>query len=418
MPRLNQAWATISSFDEAEIARFAKLIEPLMGAVKQTAVSVTSGYLSTVTGLPQVGVSAGLVESAFDAREPFISVWQALDSGVPYDEAVEAGRKRAESMIRTYMSSTARKTGDHYLHAAGVKSSLWRRVPDGKACPWCLKVAHDHYKSSESADFGHRNCGCSVLPSINNFDPAPVATQAIQEVPVVATPTVGLPQQVIRERGGVLSDEQWKELDSTRKVWNIPRAKRAREKLAATPDGKLLLKTLQGFQSGTSRQIPLLRTAIEKRLKGIAVDPGAAKRVDNLLNAMRDAPFNTPKLFRGMRLDGTVDDIIARYSASDTLDLNLSSFSSDRKLAHGFSQPMKHQVGQKGVKTKTNTGVLIEVEGGPGVRALPIENISQNGTFAEEREWVSGGRFAVDSVTKSKDGTVLIRLRQLAALGD
>lgn len=412
MPRLNQIWSTLSSFDEAEIARFTKLIEPLMGAVKQTAVSVSSGYLSTVTGLPQVGVAANVVESVFDAREPFISIWQALDSGVPYEEAVEAGRKRAESMVRTYMSSTARRTGDHYLQAAGARSTLWRRVPDGKACSWCLKVAHDHYKSSESADFGHRNCGCSVLPSVNDFDPAPVAVQAIEEAPVVSTSTTALPQPVIREHGGVLSDEQYKEL---KPGWNLPKQKRVIAALRSTPEGKLLHDTLKGFQSGSSRQIPLLRTNIEKRLTGAALDPGAAKRVDNLLAAMKDAPFEPPNLFRGIRLDGTADEIVARYTSSDTLDLNLSSFSSDKKLAKDFTIK---GAGQKGPRSKTQTGVLIEMDGGAGVKALPIENISPSRIFANEKEWLSGGRFSVESVTKAKDGTVVIRLRQLAALGD
>lgn len=414
MPQLQQAWAALSSYDESSVAEFEKAIGTVMQAVKKTAVNVSAGYLSSATGLPPAGIAIDAVRSGFDAREPFISMWNALQNGVPFDEARLAGQRRAEAMLRTYMTSTARRTGDHYLTSIGVTRARWRRIPDSRACPWCILVSGQLYKSAESADFGHRNCGCTVLPAVEGLKAEAISRAAAAEVPQPpqqeAPETQAAP--VERERGSVLTEAQYQLL---KPGWNLPKQRQTVSGLRATPEGRLLHDTLKGFQSGTNRQIPLLRTNIEKRLTGQPLEPGAQKRVDNLLNAIRESPIEPPKmLYRGMRLDGSPEAVIARYSKADTLDLNLSSFSSDKALAKDFTIK---GAGQKGPKTKTQTGVLIELEGG-GVKALPIENIAPSRVFANEREWISGGRFAVDSVTQTKDGTVVLRLRQLAALGD
>lgn len=414
MPQLQQAWSALVTYDEAGVAEFEKAIGTVMQAVKKTAVNVSSGYLASATGLPPVGVAVDTVRSGFDPREPFISMWNALQNGVPFEQARLAGQRRAEAMLRTYMTSTARRTGDQYLSSLGVPHARWRRVPDGRACSWCILVAGQTYKSATSADFGHRNCGCTVLPAIEGLDPGSVSRAAASEAQEQPAPTEASVQAppVERQRGSVLTDAQYQSL---KPGWNLPKQKQTVAGLRATPEGRLLHDTIKGFQSGTNRQIPLLRTNIEKRLTGQPLEPGAQKRVDNLLNAIRESPIEPPKmLYRGMRLDGSPEAIISRYSKSDTLDLNLSSFSSDKALAKDFTIK---GAGQKGPKTKTQTGVLIELEGS-GVKALPIENIAPSRVFANEREWISGGRFAVDSVTQMKDGTVVLRLRQLAALGD
>lgn len=178
VPQIDRAWSTLDHYDEVEVGRFVASIQAPMGAAKQSAVSVTAGYLAIVLGLARVGVAANLVRSAFDARQPFTVVWHALAQGVPWDEAVEVGRRNTHAMARTYVNSTARQTGDHYLAAARVESLRWRRVPNALACEWCRRVARDDYKTAETADFGHDDCRCSVLPALANFDPDEVVTAA------------------------------------------------------------------------------------------------------------------------------------------------------------------------------------------------------------------------------------------------
>jgi hypothetical protein len=284
----------------------------------------------------------------------------------------------------------------------------WQRTGSGE-CAFCrMLIGRGAVYTEATVRFrSHDHCNCAAVPAWEGHS-LPVARGS---APTPPARQASVPETV--HRTPVLTNDQYKQL---KPAWSLPKQKKVVAELRSTPDGKMLHDTLKGFQSGTSRQIPLLRTNIEKRLAGEALEPGAAQRVDNLLSAIKNSPLDPPKkLYRGMRLDGSADDIVARYSSSDHIDLNLSSFSSDKKLAQDFTIK---GAGQKGPKSSTQTGVLIELEGGPGVKALPIENLAPSRVFANEKEWISGGRFEVESVTTTKDGTVLLRLRQIAALGD
>jgi hypothetical protein len=400
-PTIDSAWDALSAYNEGDIVDFARSIASMMDAVKRSSVNVTAGYLSSITGT-QAAVNVDDVGADFDPRDPFLATWKALKDGYPFDEAVEMGRNQAHAMARDFNSSAARLTGGAFAKEAGLNVRGWSRVPDGGACAWCQQVAGQLYHSAESADFGHNRCGCTAIPVFADDDPAQVIADAVDD-------------QTIDGVESILSDKQWSALNP-KGGWDFNKQKRTVEALRQTPDGRMLLETMSRFQSGASRSIPLLRTNIEKHLAGETLEPGAKARVENILNALRTNPISPPeRLWRGMRLDGSADDIVARYTGSDKLDLNLSSFSSDKKLATSFRD--SGGAGQKGTRNKNTTGVLVELEG-KGARTLPIEKISRSGLYADEKEWVSAGRYEVVSVTKQKDGNVLLKIRQIAALGD
>lgn len=163
-PKLARMWEQLPAYDEANIEEFARKATPVMTAAKFAAVRQAAGYYALAAGVRPVGVKPDDVLTEFDPREPFISTWNALKGGLPFEVAVAAGLGRADALVRDFVTSSARQTGDIVVERTGTKVVGWERVPDGGACPWCLEVAPGFYHTAESADFGHERCGCTAEP--------------------------------------------------------------------------------------------------------------------------------------------------------------------------------------------------------------------------------------------------------------
>lgn len=183
--------------------------------------------------------------------------------------------------------------------------------------------------------------------------------------------------------------------------------------LKKTPEGRNLLQTVDSFQSGSSANIPRLRTDIEKVLAGdTSLAPGRVDSVKNLLGAIAQSDAGDRPLFRGMVAPLTVDEVLARYRTGGTLDLSLASFSSDKKLATEFSIK---GAGQK-VTGKTRTPVVIEWLTGPK-HALPVENLSKSRVFSNEKEWIGAGHYnIIKASTRTRQGvtTVVLQVEQVS----
>lgn len=163
-PKLARMWNNLPAYDKANIEEFARKATPVMTSAKFAAVRQAAGYYALIAGVRPVVVKPDDVAVDFDPRDPFISTWNALKSGVPFEAAVLAGLGRTDALVRDFVTSSSRQTGDVVFQRANVKVAGWERVPDGGACPWCLEVAPGFYNSAESADFGHERCGCSAAP--------------------------------------------------------------------------------------------------------------------------------------------------------------------------------------------------------------------------------------------------------------
>lgn len=194
--------------------------------------------------------------------------------------------------------------------------------------------------------------------------------------------------------------------------WTTSTRAKTVERLKRTPEGRQLLKTMDSFQSGGSTAIPRLRTDIEKYLSGDADDmpQGRKDAIDNFLSALGRSDAGERNLFRGMSIPGDIEEVAARYKAGDDIDLSLASFTTDRRLAQEFTLK---GAGQK-VRAAKKTPVLVEWVGG-GKRALPIEKLSKSRVFANEKEWVGAGRYAIEGVKRTKRNgveTVVLTIRQ------
>jgi SPP1 gp7 family putative phage head morphogenesis protein len=207
------------------------------------------------------------------------------------------------------------------------------------------------------------------------------------------------------QREAMLAPEQYDVLKPDR-AWSADKRERILSTLRGTPEGKVLADTLERFQDGGS--IARLRTKIDKRLAGEAIDATSQARVDALLGAIRDAPTDwaPDTLYRGMSVQGSLENVLAKYQAGADLDLSLTSFTSDRAVAKRFQD-----MTAKGRSTR----VMVELVG-DGKRALPIQDLPKDRRLWREKEWVTAGRFQVVEVKKAPGGGILLRVKHTGTL--
>lgn len=157
------AWNNLPSYDEVNVEEFTVATAPALAGAQNAAVALSAGFFAMSLGVPPVGVDPAEVGVEPDIRGPFRAAWHALAMGRPFDEAVRVGRSTAEAVGFDFVQHSARRTGDTVAARSGL-DVRWRRVPGSKSCDWCREVAGSHYRTAESADFGHERDDCDVLP--------------------------------------------------------------------------------------------------------------------------------------------------------------------------------------------------------------------------------------------------------------
>lgn len=410
-----------------EDARFQEAMGPELDNVMAAFGEGTSAQFGTSFNLHDPAVSADILARSNRLVGVTMTTWEkvqeAILDGEIEGESIEGIAKRIRQVFRAasgYRSRMIARTetigaaNSGAFHGARQSGVVGHKV-------WLAAVDHRTRSSHLAAD-GLRvpldeKFQVGLVLMDHPGDPAGGASQVINcrcTMLFERLPSTGV------EDGGLiepeadlppLTDDQWAVLLPKRGGWTTTTRAKTLAKLKETPAGKMLAQTIDRFQSGTARQIPLFRTQVEKRLAGEAMEEGAKARVDNILGVIRHGPGTEKDLFRGMRLDGTADDLLERYVAGETLDLNISSFSTDRKLAQSFTIK---GAGQRGARTKTTTGLRLDLVGDK--RGLPVENLGKSRIFAEEKEWITAGRFSIEDVKVDRTGTVVVRIVQTGVL--
>lgn len=222
------------------------------------------------------------------------------------------------------------------------------------------------------------------------------------------------PTPVAPAEPAVLTDEQWEALrpaDPRRRFQRDDQGRavirgEVEDALGATDDGEVLLKFADKWTNADSQT--RFRTNMEKYLNGDALSSGRLREAEVVQRALRSVPDDMVReqtLWRGMKVKGKVDDVVGRYAEGAEFDLNLTSFTSDRKVANEFAK------GFSGAKGDTQ----VIVEWLPGRKqALPIQNMAE-GEFFMEREWIAAGRFRVAEAKKAA-GRVLLKIEQVEGI--
>ncbi len=158
-------------------------------------------------------------------------------------------------------------------------------------------------------------------------------------------------------------------------------------------DGALLGETLQKFQDKGS--IGALRSGIDAQVSGTPKEGLAGDRARVLLDGIRQSNPTTKELYRGMSVKGGVG-----YQPGQKINMNLTSFTSDRKQSDRF------------IKMTSGPGTSrVRVVLDPGARALPIQNLTKDHRLFQERESVTSGTFEVKSVA-TNSGTTIVHVAQ------
>lgn len=163
-------WLELGSYDTDDVDRWEQLIDPPTGTAAAEAAAAAVGYVTLIaeSRLPAVKPPTPLA----DPVAPFKRMWRRLDGGQLWEDA----RKEAVGAVGDYGSevvhSVARRASDQAADSRQVVG--WRRVLVGISCEWCALVSTQRYRTAESADFGHRNCDCTVTPILGDVDPGRV----------------------------------------------------------------------------------------------------------------------------------------------------------------------------------------------------------------------------------------------------
>lgn len=180
-------WRRLSSWRDADIDRFVQTVLPVVEGGQRTIAALTDGYLaaleSSVTGatVRPVGISPRStttlalrgIEGAEMYRRAGVTVWAALDRGVPLPAATEQGLQRALSLATTTLQLAKTHTSQAVL-AQNENVAGYRRVLEGpETCGLCAVASTQRYRSEELMPI-HGGCDCGVAPIFGDTDPGRV----------------------------------------------------------------------------------------------------------------------------------------------------------------------------------------------------------------------------------------------------
>lgn len=176
----SRLWDDLGSWDEGDVERFGELLTPVAEGAQRAAIATTAGFLSLMVGRPE-SVDPASILAAVDPRSPFLAYWAALNRGEQWVEAITTGRTRAGTVVLDSITTSARDAAVE-VDATEERVTRWERIPGGTACEFCATVAHDRYRTAESASFGHERCNCAVVPVVDGVAPGKVLNRSIDAV--------------------------------------------------------------------------------------------------------------------------------------------------------------------------------------------------------------------------------------------
>ena len=187
---LRALWASLGSYDRADITRFAAAAVPVVQGAQVQAAALTDSYLAlleqTVTSVPTrpVGIPRAIaIDSrgvpALDVyRRPGPDIWGALKNGVDYQEAVGRGLTRAVGLAETDVQLAETHAARHVL-AGKPKVVGYRRVLTGaESCGLCAVASTQRYHRANLLPI-HPGCDCQVSPIYGDVDPGRVINQRL-----------------------------------------------------------------------------------------------------------------------------------------------------------------------------------------------------------------------------------------------
>lgn len=186
-------YAAQGDYRDAAAEAFVLSVVPTVLAAQQVMAGVTSAYLAQVIAAAGGGSTApvGISQDALSGlrgvaptevyRRPYVQVWTDLSRGKPFDVAVAAGGRRAQSIAATDLqlakTHTAREVMRNDRRVTG-----YRRVLTGPhSCALCVLASTRRYSRGDLLPI-HNNCDCAVEPLFGGARPDEVPAEELHAV--------------------------------------------------------------------------------------------------------------------------------------------------------------------------------------------------------------------------------------------
>lgn len=187
---VRSSWNSLGSWRDADIAKFARQVAPIIEGAQARVGSLTDAYLSTIESIitdsrvATLGVPSELMttESLRGVpvnevyQRPGLTIYNGLSEGKPLDAMVSKGEQRALTLVRTGLQ-LAQTHSSRYVMAQKPRIVGHRRVLSGaENCALCSIASTQRYNKAELMPI-HPGCDCKVMPIYGTQDPGQIIDQ-------------------------------------------------------------------------------------------------------------------------------------------------------------------------------------------------------------------------------------------------
>ncbi|WDM16746.1 hypothetical protein J3S85_37930 [Streptomyces lavenduligriseus] len=184
--RVGRTWSGLGSWREADVRRFQRQALPVVLAGERQIATLTASYLEqlyrdidargprvrldldSVTGRALRGVDP------VDVYErPFKQTWTALSEGTSFDEALDQGTHRLETLIKTDLQLARTHTVREVAADMPRFSYTVRELQGEYDCALCIVASTQRYTKRDLAPI-HPGCDCLVKLVTADEDPGQV----------------------------------------------------------------------------------------------------------------------------------------------------------------------------------------------------------------------------------------------------
>jgi hypothetical protein len=168
-------WDRVGGIDQISLETFAARAAEIVGVTQQQAATLAAAYIDTMVGIDGARPTrvVDIARAVAGARNgtplidvyarPSITARAQIADGKDLAHALRVARSRAVSAADTDVKLAARSAARDAMTSAHVK--FYKRVPDARACTFCLTASTQRYSTGELMPL-HSRCGCSVMPLI------------------------------------------------------------------------------------------------------------------------------------------------------------------------------------------------------------------------------------------------------------
>lgn len=218
---VREYWRALGSYRDADADTFAAAITPVILAGQVQLDHLTRSYIGQLVAqlladARHVARAAELgpldysnLRKATDPadvyRRPFRQVWTDLANGVPFDEAVDRGERRAAKLAETDMQLAKFRGAERTLgtlQSADPNQNMWfeRVLTGAENCALCTVASTQRYRVGDLQPI-HPACDCNVRPHVGPDPGHVIHPERLEELHNTLNEQLG-----VSDRGGRAPD--------------------------------------------------------------------------------------------------------------------------------------------------------------------------------------------------------------------